>query len=152
MSLHSAMNRVRINELEAERDRLRADRDRLRAENARLRDDASEARARMESIANDKLGMVADLRAENARLWEALEPNAETKRAYIGEFHFDIEMPDPDDGDDVVTRVDVPWTTVKEIMAAIRARAALNETAPPRRGTTRGSREELSDVLSAHDA
>ena len=51
MSLHSAMNRVRINELEAERDRLRADRDRLRAENARLRDDASEARARMESIA-----------------------------------------------------------------------------------------------------
>ena len=54
--------------------------------------------------------------AEIKRLREALTPGAETKAAYMGEFQFRL--------DDCPT-VNVPWTTIKQIMAAIRARAAL---------------------------
>lgn len=65
-----------------------------------------------------------------AELEKALTPSAETKAAYIGEFSFFI--PDQDeDGDEVPRCVVVPWTTVKEIMAAIRARAALRQTQEP---------------------
>lgn len=61
------------------------------------------------------------LRAENGRLRAALTPSAETKRCYIGEFSF-VER----DGNDeeIGPRVTVPWTTIKKIMAAIRAHAA----------------------------
>ena len=62
--------------------------------------------------------------AEIARLREALEPSAGTKAAYCGEFSFTIEDRD-EDGEECFRHVSVPWTTVKEIMAAIRARAAL---------------------------
>ena len=64
--------------------------------------------------------------ASLARLVEALTPSGETKAAYIGEFHFDVEDRDAD-GEDCLRRVTVPWTTVKEIMATIRARAAAGE-------------------------
>ena len=67
---------------------------------------------------------VKALEAENARLREALTPSGDTKAAYIGEF----SMPSPiidEHGDEVMLRPDIPWTTIKEIMAAIRARAAL---------------------------
>ena len=53
---------------------------------------------------------------------EALTPNAETKAAYIGEFKFDIEL-DDEDGNPFSHAVTVPWTTIKEIMAAILKRA-----------------------------
>jgi len=62
--------------------------------------------------------------ADIARLREALEPSAGTKAAYCGEFSFTIEDRD-EDGEECFRHVSVPWTTVKEIMAAIRARAAL---------------------------
>lgn len=58
------------------------------------------------------------LAAEVARYQEALTPSGGTKAAYIGEFKFTSE----DVHGDVYTHV-VPWTTTKDIMAAIRARA-----------------------------
>src|SRR5690606_31041730 len=67
---------------------------------------------------------LARLRAENERLREALTPSGDTKAAYHGEFQFNIEYSD-EDGDSYWQPHLVPWTTVKEVMAAIRARAAL---------------------------
>jgi hypothetical protein len=67
-----------------------------------------------------------NLQAERDRLRDALTPSAETKAAYIGEFHFGIRCQD-EDGNEVTRQVPVPWDTVKEIMAAIRARAALGD-------------------------
>jgi hypothetical protein len=56
---------------------------------------------------------------------EALTPSAETKAAYIGEFS--VPLPDIDnDGNEVMRSINVPWTTIKQIMAAIRARAESN--------------------------
>ena len=72
----------------------------------------------------DLAARIVELEAENARLREALTPSGDTKAAYICEF----SMPSPlidEHGDEVVLRLDIPWTTIKEIMAAIRARAAL---------------------------
>lgn len=46
------------------------------------------------------------------------------KAEYMGEFH--VPLPDVDeDGNECTRRIMVPWTTIKEIMAAICARAAL---------------------------
>ena len=70
------------------------------------------------------LDRIAALEAENARLREALTPSADTKAAYIGEFWFSIRVWD-EKGDDRDQRVCVPWTAIKEIMAKIKARAAL---------------------------
>lgn len=60
---------------------------------------------------------------ELERLREALTPSAETKADYIGEFSFSFPSYGPD-GEEVTFTPNVPWTTIKEIMAAIRARAA----------------------------
>lgn len=62
------------------------------------------------------------LEAENARLWEALTPSVGTKTAYMGEFT--MQFPLRDEGGEYMRSINVPWTTIKEIMAAIRARAA----------------------------
>lgn len=60
--------------------------------------------------------------AEVVRLRKALTPSANTKTAYIKNFSFPITLYL---GHEEETRqVTVPWTTIKEIMAAIRARAA----------------------------
>ena len=67
---------------------------------------------------------IVTLAAERDRLREALTPNEATKEAYMGEFYFSQTMIG-DDGNDVTVKTSVPWTTVKEIMAAILARAAL---------------------------
>lgn len=64
------------------------------------------------------------LKAEVERLREALTQSGDTKAAYVGEFYFYINDRD-DDGNELARRVYVPWTTVKEIMDAIKARAAL---------------------------
>lgn len=62
-----------------------------------------------------------------AALREALAPSGDTKAAYMGEFY--VRLPDwDDDGNEVVREINVPWTTIKEIMAAIFARAALART------------------------
>ena len=49
---------------------------------------------------------------------EALTPSAETKGEYSGEFWFWLGMEGPNE-----PRTTVPWDTIKQIMAAIRARA-----------------------------
>lgn len=71
---------------------------------------------------------LAHLRGKVERLQEALTPSGDTKSAYIGEFSFNIEDRD-EDGEECSRNVVVPWTTVKEIMAAIRARAEMKEAA-----------------------
>jgi hypothetical protein len=62
------------------------------------------------------------------KLEKALTPSAETKAAYIGEFGFNRTYVG-EDGNDVVENQAVPWTTIKKIMAAIRARATLTKEA-----------------------
>ncbi|NGO63984.1 hypothetical protein G6N76_09885 [Rhizobium daejeonense] len=71
---------------------------------------------------------LAHLRGKIDRLQEAMTPSGATKAAYIGEFSFDIEDRD-EDGEECLRNVVVPWTTVKEIMAAIRSRAEMKEAA-----------------------
>ena len=72
---------------------------------------------------------IARLKAENEALREALTPSGETKAAYIGEFSFqELVTCFDEDLEDFIEEsrtTFVPWTTVKEIMAAIRTRAAL---------------------------
>lgn len=65
------------------------------------------------------------LAAENERLREALTPSAATQAAYMGEFWFLFPVT-VSEGVEHKFTPNVPWTTIKEIMAAIRARAALN--------------------------
>ena len=64
------------------------------------------------------------LKAEVERLREALTPSGATKAAYHGEFGFELLARD---GEGVDYHM-VPWTTIKEIMAAISKRAALRPT------------------------
>ena len=63
------------------------------------------------------------LRARVERLEEALTPSGDTKAEYISEFYHTIELSHPGLGTEH-RRISVPWTTIKEIMAAIHARAA----------------------------
>ncbi len=71
---------------------------------------------------------LAHLRGKVERLQEALTPSAATKAAYIGEFSFGVDDRD-EEGEECTRNVMVPWTTVKEIMGAIRARAEMKEAA-----------------------
>lgn len=64
-------------------------------------------------------------RAKVARLVEALTPSGETKAEYIGEFSWNHYVDDGAGGEFPVKMV-VPWTTIKEIMKAINARAAID--------------------------
>jgi hypothetical protein len=63
--------------------------------------------------------------AKLAEAVEALTPSAATKAAYHGEFSFELYEGVSDAGIDQHRKVYVPWDTVKQIMAAIRARAAI---------------------------
>lgn len=59
-----------------------------------------------------------EILVERDRLREALTPSTETKSAYMSEFSFEA-VPG--------LTVFVPWTTIKEIMAAVRSHAGLQE-------------------------
>jgi len=61
----------------------------------------------------------------NPLLVEALTPSAETKAAYSGEFSFPELYWDTIKQQETTRQITVPWTTIKAIMAAIRARALL---------------------------
>ena len=61
--------------------------------------------------------LMAEKDAEIARLREALTPSAETKAAYWSEVECDCPTE--------TWRHYVPWTSIKQIMKMIRARAAL---------------------------
>lgn len=89
----------------------------------------AEAVDRIETLA----ATITALRQRVAELEEALTPSGDTKAAYMGEFHFNVEIEnvdfeDDEDESDINPRtlqmeVPVPWTTIKEIMAAIRKRS-----------------------------
>lgn len=106
----------------------------LSAEAERLCQERDEARlnaAIIEGVSNELDTALSASNAEAERLREALTPSAETKAAYIGEFTIaverrfndDGEVDDDSEGSDPYDHIAVPWTTIKEIMAAIRARA-----------------------------
>jgi len=95
----------------AERNRLAARVKELEAE----RDEHLEASAKY-------LVALTDASARVKMLEAALKPSAETKAAYIGEFR--VPWPDIDEeGNEYTRQINVPWTTIKEIMAAIRSYA-----------------------------
>lgn len=71
---------------------------------------------------------LAHLRGKVERLQEALTPSGATKAAYHGEFKFEQTGVD-EDGDEYTYSTYVPWTTVKEIMGAIRERAEMKGAA-----------------------
>lgn len=120
--------------------RLREEAERLTRERDEWRSRQSETQEALQAIGEDfgahggecrtsamrRLLVEATARAEAAearaeRLEKALEPNEDTKAAYMGEFSFQIIRYDGEN--DVAETVIVPWTTIKEIMKAIRARA-----------------------------
>lgn len=71
-------------------------------------------------------GRLSEMEAEVARLREALTPSGDTKGAYSGEFTFtDSTIYVDEDGEEHQREIMVPWATIKEIMKAISARAAL---------------------------
>ena len=78
-----------------------------------------EPNARFITSARDLIPEAADriaaLEAEVARLREALTPSAETQTAYMGELSR------------LFLHANLPWVVIKEIMAVIRARAALGD-------------------------
>jgi len=57
---------------------------------------------------------------------EALTPYSETKAAYMGEFSW-TDWRDDENGVSIGYEMTVPWTTIKEIMAAIRERAGVEK-------------------------
>jgi hypothetical protein len=142
LSLHDLYHRVR-----AARDHARASSGRAFiegwyywsprvAELTRERDDALSAARQQDKLREAALatlrGVSADLdaaEAKVARLEGALTPSGETKAEYMGEFSIPFPIID-ENGDEVMLRPNVPWTTIKEIMAAIRARATLTEGTP----------------------
>ena len=76
----------------------------------------------------DALADLADAQAqENAKLREALDPN-HTKADYIGEFRERVCFGTDEEGNEIWQYVPISWDVIKQIMAAIRARAALGET------------------------
>ena len=60
------------------------------------------------------------------RVTKWLTPSADTKAAFMGEFTFS-EIQTDEAGVEHSVQKTVPWVTVKEIMAAIRAKAGLGE-------------------------
>jgi len=71
---------------------------------------------------------ISSLEEENKRLSEALTPSGDTKAAYAGELFERVEIVNPmfegnedDEPETIMQSVPVSWTTIKEIMAAIRA-------------------------------
>ena len=60
------------------------------------------------------------------KLVEALTPSSKTKAAYIGQFHFNTRFED-EYCEEYSQKVIVPWTTTKEIMAAILAYSGIKD-------------------------
>lgn len=110
-----------IRELEGERDRRTEMHECAMSE----RDDATLYADEQKARAEAAEATVATLTAQVEAMRGALTPSGETKADYIGEFSFDYCTGFDPDGNEIITRISVPWTTIKEIMAAIRARTAL---------------------------
>lgn len=78
---------------------------------------------------------VIRLAAENAALREALTPSGDTKAEYAGEFSITVYDGEDEDGAEQWRKVLVDWTTIKAIMATIKARAALSASQPRKTDT-----------------
>ena len=65
--------------------------------------------------------------AKLAKAVEALTPSGDTKAEYAGEFHISVYDAEDEDGNEIWRKVPVDWTTIKAIMAAIKARATRAE-------------------------
>jgi hypothetical protein len=113
-----AAARTAIPELLDEIERLTVDRDAAISRAEKAASEQRQSDAKIDDVCQQRDAAVA----ENARLREALAPSAATKHAYFGEFKFYFET--AEEG----IKVDVPWTTIKEIMAAILARALNKDT------------------------
>lgn len=82
--------------------------------------------ARTDKQAETIRGLSAEierLQGEVKQLQEALTPSADTKAAYSGEFSFE-QTTYGDQGQEYTDDIMVPWSTIKEIIVAIRKRAA----------------------------
>jgi hypothetical protein len=89
-------------------------------EKANLYRRAAQAIRALKTTTPDPTSAAPPSREEGLR--EALTPSAATKAAYLGEFKITLHRTD-EAGDEYTEDVMVPWTTIKEIMAAILARA-----------------------------
>lgn len=109
-----------------------------RNEKAKLKGQRDAALARIKQMQDSNSRMAEGWSALTARAEtveaslaaarEALTPSGGTKAAYMGEFYFNftiMEMDEDDEPYECQRAVTVPWDTIKEIMAAIAARAAL---------------------------
>ena len=67
---------------------------------------------------------LAEVTAQRDALVEALTPSADTKAAYMSEFSMGVRLSD-ERGNEQSRSITIPWTTIKEIMSAIRERATL---------------------------
>ena len=74
---------------------------------------------------NHVAAYVRALEAERKALREALTPSADTKAAYMGEFSIDVHLRNLRTREEDHRSIEVPWTTVKEIMRAIIDRAGV---------------------------
>lgn len=92
------------------------------ADAVRLKD----ANTALRRVIEDGEAALTAAEAEVGRLKRATTPSPATKAAYVGEFHFDWTVWAPNGDEQITHRVQVPWTTIKQIMAAIRARACLS--------------------------
>lgn len=124
------LEQAKANGAGAEREaKLMAERDAALRECTKWACEAGEAKGRLEG---SELPGIVDgwrekceaLERRCERLREALTPSAETKAAYMGEFSWTEWLPD-ENGTEQGHEMLVPWTTIKEIMAAIRECAAL---------------------------
>ena len=81
----------------------------------------------LEQFADDAVARADDHKRKLDDVIAALTPSAETKRVYIGEFKTAVPYWD-EEGELERTREHmIEWTTIKEIMKAIRAQARLTE-------------------------
>jgi len=84
-----------------------------------------------EAFTNELMDAVERLAREKDALVEALTPSAGTKAAYMGEFVIRLVEADSYGRELPARQVVVGWTTIKEIMGAIRERAANTATIAP---------------------
>jgi len=87
---------------------------------------------RAEEVDEKFADLIAHARAQEAelvRLREALTPSGNTKAEYSGEFSISVYDGEDENGGEQWRKVLVDWTTIKAIMAAIKARAALTPEA-----------------------
>ena len=106
---------------------LTADLAAARAELVRWQEDHESQTARAMCAEEQERIRAHDLAAARktiAAYEEALTPSAETKSAFWGEFEI-VNTQLDDDGEEYTIKSFVPWDAVKEIMKAIRARAAI---------------------------